>query len=411
MKTELSPEFANTPRGELVRDIVRNCVHCGMCNATCPTYQLLGDELDGPRGRIYQIKQVFEGDGNPGIRLHLDRCLLCRACETTCPSGVRYGALLETGRAVLDEAYPRRKIAQTLRRLLARVLVSQRIFTLLVKIAQRSRFMLPRKLVVKIPAPTAPNPAQKLPAVPTKPRSSADRRMVILGGCVQSVLTAQTNRAAARVLERFGISVYEAPGAGCCGGVALHTCGEADGRTTVRKLIDAWLPQLERGAESLLITASGCGVTVKDYPRLFADEPAYRDKAARIAAHSVDIAEVVAREMPENYAPQHNPTGRRVAFHAPCTLQHGQRLGGTVEAILQRVGYQLCEVADSHLCCGSAGTYSILQPRLATQLRHNKQAALFADSPEVVATANVGCQLHLSQGAKTPVVHWIELLV
>ncbi len=406
MQTSLSPEFQNTADGKLAEDILRTCVHCGFCNATCPTYQLLGDELDGPRGRIYQMKQLFEGEASGVMRLHLDRCLLCRACEPACPSGVRYSALLEVSKTILDEKFPRNPFDRIRRRIIVQLFSSGRWFAWLLKLGRCVRAILPRSIADKIPSKSSPLPL-------TWPNTNHPRKMIALAGCVQSVVATNTNLAAAHVLDRLGITLIEVDGAGCCGGVALHTCGEAEGSAAARALIDRWLPHLDE-VEAIVMTASGCGVTLKDYPRLFADDAEYVAAAKRIGEKTIDLSELVAHElskMPDDRLPWSPATARqKVAFHAPCTLQHGMRVSGHIESILMRAGHTLCAVRDSHLCCGSAGTYSILQPKISTQLRLAKQTALAADNPDVVCTANIGCQLQLAQGS-APVVHWIELLL
>lgn len=413
MQTTLSPDLRDTAPGRAAAAILRACVHCGFCNATCPTYQLRGDELDGPRGRIYQMKQFLEG-GSDGaaMRRHLDRCLLCRNCETTCPSGVEYGRLFDIAQAELARKRPRGIGDRWRRRILTRVVTSRRGFGALLKLGRAVKRLAPRWFMPRLMG--------KVPAVETTTvtrdrrrhsHSGDRRRMLVLGGCVQSAVAANTNRAAAAVLARCGIELQEAPAAGCCGGVALHTCGAAEGRAAARRLIDAWLPALDGGAEAVVITASGCGVTVKDYAHLFADDAAYRDKARRVSARAVDLSEVVARELPvaiADFAPATPP--QRVAFHPPCTLQHGLQIRGVVESVLARAGHALCAVQDAHLCCGSAGAYSLLQPGIAAQLRRDKLAALTVDAPDVICTANIGCQMHLSTDGR-PVKHWIELLV
>ncbi|MDA8023817.1 MAG: glycolate oxidase subunit GlcF [Gammaproteobacteria bacterium] len=401
MHTALSPEFANSARGRRAGEILRKCVHCGFCNAACPTYQLLGDELDGPRGRIYQMKQFFEGAAaGDAMRLHLDRCLLCRSCETACPSGVQYGELLEIGRAELEEKLPRRAPVRAWRVLLGRVFSSRKFFSALMRVARACKWALPKKTARMIPAaqsPTSPAPA----------RAPHERKMLALAGCVQPALSAGANPAAARVLDQLGITLFEEPAAGCCGAVQLHTSDLARGKAAARALMDRWLPHLEH-IEAVVMTASGCGLTIKEYPLLFADEPEYAEKARRIADKTLDLCEVVARELPRDWTPRAAP--KRVAFHAPCTLQHGRRISGVIEELLRRAGHEVCEVHGAHLCCGSAGTYSLLQPEIAARLRRDKLAALGAGRPQVICTANVGCQNHLAAGADIPVVHWIELL-
>ncbi len=423
MQTSLSAEFQNTAPGRQAEKILRACVHCGLCNATCPTYELLGDERDSPRGRIYQMKQLFEGHAvSRSLRLHLDRCLRCRACETTCPSGVQYNTLLELSHATLDRKLPRSLGDRMRRRALGRFIANGTGFARLLRLGWRCRRLLPTAVRRWLPPQPSPQPNLNPAPAGTKwpPRRHA-RKMIALAGCVQSAATPNTNLAAARVLDRLGISLFEVGAARCCGAAQLHTGGhtggEPAGLAAARALIDQWLPHLQSGAEAIVMTASGCGLTIKEYPQWFANEPAYREKARQISAKTLDLSEVVARELPHDYAPaRRQESPRKVAFHAPCTLQHGQRTRGVVEAMLTRGGYTLCEVRDAHLCCGAAGTYSILQPKLAAQLRQNKQAALAASGAQVVCTANVGCQMHLgmnfTQGTNSTqsVVHWIELL-
>ncbi|AOV15743.1 glycolate oxidase iron-sulfur subunit [Acidihalobacter aeolianus] len=399
MQTHLSQALLNTADGREAESILRACVHCGFCNATCPTYQLLGDELDGPRGRIYQIKQMLEGEpAGPQTRLHLDRCLQCRACETTCPSGVHYARLAEIGRAAIELQQPRGWRAALFRWGLRRVLPYTGRFAALLWLGRMAEPFIPRRI-----RPTLP---QVRPAG-AWPRMRHDRTMLLLDGCVQPAATPLTNAATARVFERLGIRLERPSGQGCCGAVSYHLNAREEGLTHARRNIDAWWPAIEAGAEALVITASGCGLQVKEYGELLREDPAYAEKAARISALARDVAEVLTVE---DLSSLPRGDGRRVAFHAPCTLQHGQRQNGTVEGILRRLGYELTPVADAHLCCGSAGTYSILQPELSRQLRDGKLRALTAGEPEVIATANVGCQLHLQQGCNSHVRHWIELL-
>jgi glycolate oxidase iron-sulfur subunit len=396
MQTELADFIRDTPQGREADAILRKCVHCGFCSATCPTYQLLGDELDGPRGRIYLVKQVLEG-AEPTVktRLHLDRCLTCRACETTCPSGVQYGRLADIGRAIVEERVPRGFAEQLYRNLLSFVLPRTGLFGLFLILGRFFRPLLPKTLGDKIPEQKQTNLSW--------PAARHSRRMLALAGCVQPALAPEINAAAARVLDRAGISLVEAPGAGCCGALRFHMNDQEAGRGDMRALIDAWWPALERGeAEGIVMTASGCGAFVKEYARHLEEDPAYRDKAARISSLAKDLSEVKFRIK----------TGKkgRVAFQSPCTLQHGQQIRGRVEAFLRQAGYELTEVPESHLCCGSAGSYSILQPDLSAQLRERKLAALGAGAPEAIATANIGCLAHLQDGASVPVRHWIELL-
>jgi glycolate oxidase iron-sulfur subunit len=398
MQTQLAGFIRDTAAGQEADAILRSCVHCGFCTATCPTYQWLGDELDGPRGRIYQIKQVLEGvPATPLTQLHLDRCLTCRACETTCPSGVRYARLLDIGRQVVERQVPRPWLDRLVRQALLVVLPRRRRFTALLRLGQWVRPLLPGPLARKIP----PRCAAGLWPTAVHPRS-----MLVLEGCVQPGATPGTNAAAARVLDRLGIRLI--PVAGCCGAVSHHLGAESSAHAQMRRNIDAWWPQLAAGAEAILSNASGCGVMVKDYGLLLAGDPRYAERAARLAALTRDLAEVLAAE---DLGPLGRPgRGRRIAFHAPCSLQHGQKLPGIAEGILTRLGFTLTPVPDAHLCCGSAGTYSILQPGLSRPLLNNKLASLESAEPECIATANIGCQLHLASAARVPVRHWIELL-
>ena len=400
MQTSLTTELLGTPAGREADAILRSCVHCGFCTATCPTYQLLGDELDGPRGRIYLIKQMLEGQPvTAETQLHLDRCLTCRACETTCPSGVQYGRLADIGRGIVEQRVPRPLHQRLVRRALRMLIPHARRFGALFHVGQALRPALPAGLRAKVPARQN---AGDWPA----PRHA--RRMLVLAGCAQSSTTPNTNAAAARVLDRLGISLIVAPAAGCCGALSLHLSAEAEALAYMRRNIDAWWPHVEQGVDAIVMTASGCGVLVKDYGRLLQSDPAYAAKAKRISALTRDLSEVLASEdLSPLRATGHRP---RIAFHAPCTLQHGQRLTGVVETLLSGLGFEVTEVADGHLCCGSAGTYSILQPELSRQLRDNKLARLQESDPELIVTANVGCQLHLQSASGVPVKHWIELL-
>jgi glycolate oxidase iron-sulfur subunit len=408
MQTSLTTAFLNTSEGQEADAILRSCVHCGFCTATCPTYQLLGDELDGPRGRIYLIKQMLEGQPvTRETQRHLDRCLTCRACETTCPSGVRYGRLADIGRAVAEQLISRPWPERFYRRVLRAVIPYATRFGALLRIGQVLRPALPAALRRKIPAWQASG-VWPLPRHP--------RRMLVLAGCAQSNTTPNTNAAAARVLDRLGISLIVAPAAGCCGALSHHLSADADALNFMRQNIDAWWPLIEPGIESgidhgieaIVMTASGCGVMVKDYGALLKDDTTYAAKAAKVSSLTRDLSEILATE--DLSAFRVSGKNRRIAFHAPCTLQHGQKLTGVVESILMKLGFELTEIHDGHLCCGSAGSYSLLQPALSIRLRDNKLNALQAEKPELIATANVGCQLHLATGSNMPVLHWIELL-
>ena len=399
MQTQLADFIRGTPEGQEADAILRKCVHCGFCNATCPTYQLLGDELDGPRGRIYLVKQVLEGVAPTAkTRLHLDRCLTCRACETTCPSGVQYGRLADIGRDIVERKVGRGAWDGLKRSVLARVLPNAGLFSFFLSIGRLFRPLLPEKLKETIP--------QSIESPGDWPAPRHQRRMLVLAGCVQPALAPAINAAAARVLDRAGISLVEAPGAGCCGAVRYHLNEQEAGRDDMRALIDAWWPMIEGGKiEAIVMTASGCGVFTKEFVHHLKDDPDYREKAERISALTKDLCEVV----PENMIEKRFKPGR-IAFQSPCSLQHGQQIRGKVEALLRNAGYELEAVADGHLCCGSAGTYSILQPELSTQLRDRKLAALAAGGAQTIATANIGCLSHLQAGTRIPVRHWIQLL-
>jgi len=402
MQTHIADSFRNTPDGAAAERILRNCVHCGFCLATCPSYQILGNELDSPRGRIYLIKQVLEGAAPTArTQLHLDRCLTCRNCETTCPSGVEYGKLLDIGRHLVEEKVGRGPVDAATRAALKTGLGTPLLFNTALKLGQAMRGLLPGALKARIPAPEIGN---------DWPSPRHARRMLVLQGCVQPGLKPNINAAAARVLDRVGISLITAPEAGCCGALAHHLNDTEAGLEAARRNIDAWLPQLEAGAEAIVMTASGCGVMVKDYGWLLRGDPVYAEKAARVAAATKDVSEILAAERTA-LSSQHTRTqAKRIAYHPPCTLQHGQKLSGDVEALLTDAGFELVPVAEKHLCCGSAGTYSILQPEIAGQLKTRKLGHLTAGQPVCIATANIGCLTHLQSGTALPVKHWVELL-
>jgi len=389
MQTQLADFIRDTPEGREADDILRKCVHCGFCTATCPSYQVLGDDLDSPRGRIYLIKRALEGAPvSEKTRLHLDRCLTCRACESTCPSGVRYGRLVDIGRALVEKRTRRPPWDRLRRAALSFGLPRTALFTAALRVGQ----------LLGLAPRTSPAGAW--------PAARHARKMAVLRGCVQPALAPSINAAAARVLDRIGISLLEVPGASCCGALRFHLNQQEAGRDDMRALIDAWWPGVAGGEiEAIVATASGCGVTIKDYAHLLALDPGYRAKAERIAELARDLCEVIR--------PEDLPEGRgrgRIVFQSPCSLQHGQQIRGNVEALLERVGYELATVRDAHLCCGSAGTYSLLQPAIAGELRARKLAALQEDAPQAIATANIGCLAHLQAGTAAPVRHWIELL-
>lgn len=404
METRLADFVRGTHAGEVAEAILRKCVHCGFCTATCPTYQLLGDELDGPRGRIYLIKQVLEGKpASEKTRLHLDRCLSCRSCESTCPSGVKYTRLLDIGRALVEQQLPRTFKESLPRTLLSEVLPRSELFSRLVSLGRAVRPLLPNILADKLPAA-----GEGLRSRPVSRHHA--RRMLLLAGCVQPAMAPNINAATVRVCDALGITLFEAAKAGCCGALRHHLTEQERALDDMRRNIDAWWPEVEQGIEGIVVTASGCGVHVREYGHLLAEDSRYAEKAARIAALCRDPAEVVAAESSRLRALLGTSRRGKLAFHAPCTLQHGLKLDGTVEALLQLAGYELTAVADKHLCCGSAGAYALLQPTIAGQLRERKLDALHAGGAEKIATANIGCMNHLQAGAEMPVRHWIELI-
>ena len=402
MQTNLADFIKNTPDGIEANAILRTCVHCGFCTATCPTYQLLGDELDGPRGRIYLIKQVLEGETpTDKTQLHLDRCLSCRNCESTCPSGVKYGRLLEIGRKAVDNLVPRPFAQQLVRTALKEALPRKWLFTPAMKTGQLLRPLLPKSLRNKVPVAAS--------AGRTPSRQHA-RKMLLLDGCVQPSMAPNINAATARVLDALGVQLITAPKAGCCGAIRFHLNDHDGGLNDMRANIDAWWPLVAAGAEAIVMTASGCGSMVKDYGHLLRNDSAYAEKAARISSLTKDLSEI----MPDfEVELQRKLTGKiteRVAYHPPCTLQHGQQIRGKVESVLRAIGVDVQLCADSHLCCGSAGTYSVTQPELSYKLRDNKLANLQATKPQAIVSANIGCLTHLQSGTETPVKHWIELV-
>jgi glycolate oxidase iron-sulfur subunit len=419
MQTTLAPEFQGTSEGREAEAILRKCVHCGFCTATCPTYQLLGDELDGPRGRIYLMKQVLEGAPvTRKTQAHLDRCLTCRSCETTCPSGVHYGHLVDIGRRIVDRKVERPTGEKAVRWLLKEGLTSS-LFKPAMKLGQALRPLVPAKLRDKVPAP-APARAHRWPT------REHPRKVLMLLGCVQPAMMPNINAATARVLDAAGIQILVADGAGCCGALRTHLNDHEGGLADMRRNIDAWWPLAEgltsQGqVEAIVMNASGCGVAVKEYGHALAHDPAYADKARRISELTKDLSELLPGLVPALAPRLGRATGRpgsaalpthgRLVFHPPCTLQHGQQLRGGVEQHLTALGFEVrLAGAESHLCCGSAGTYSVLQPELATQLRDRKLGHLAPADDETVISANIGCIQHLQSGTATPVRHWVEVL-
>lgn len=400
METHLADWIRNTPEGKEVEAVLRACVHCGFCTATCPTYQLLGDELDSPRGRIYLMKQMFEGgEVTSSTREHLDRCLTCRSCESTCPSGVQYHKLLDIGRASIEKLVPRPAGERVQRTLLRAVIPNPMVFKTLLKAGEIVRPILPKALSEKMP--------RRSKKAGERPVPHHQRRMLILEGCAQPSLSPNTNAATARVLDRLGISVIAVPEAGCCGAVDFHMNAQEDGLNRARNNIDAWWPMIEQGVEAIIQTASGCGAFVKEYGYVLRNDPAYADKAKCVSELAKDLVEVMRKEPLETLGIL---SGKKLAVHCPCTLQHAQKLGGAIEDVLKRLGFNLTAVSEGHLCCGSAGTYSLTQPEISMALRNRKLDALEKGKPESIVTANIGCQTHLASAGKTPVNHWIELV-
>ncbi|MEO5671919.1 MAG: glycolate oxidase subunit GlcF [Ramlibacter sp.] len=402
MQTQLSPEFKNTPEGEEAEAILRKCVHCGFCTATCPTYQVLGDELDGPRGRIYLIKQVLEGEApTRKTQLHLDRCLTCRNCESTCPSGVEYGHLVDIGRRIVDGKVPRGAGSKALRWTLKEGLTSS-LFGLAMGIGRTVRPALPQFLKDKVPA------RQDAGRRPVREHA---RKVLLLAGCVQPTMAPNIDSATARVLDAAGIQAVVPESSGCCGAVKFHLNDQEGGKAQMRANIDAWWPWVESGkAEAIVMNASGCGVTVKEYGHILRHDPAYADKAARISASTRDLSELLP-ELAKSLRGKVRPPPGLLAFHPPCTLQHGQKLRGGVERYLGELGFTVrVALNESHLCCGSAGTYSVLHPEIAHELRDRKLGHLAGLEPTAIISANMGCITHLQSGTGTPVRHWIEIL-
>lgn len=404
MQIHVDPKYKKTPSGERAEAIMHRCVHCGLCNATCPTYQESSDERDGPRGRIYLIKAMLEGDEvSDKTRRHLDRCLTCRSCETSCPSNVEYGELIDIGRQVIEREQVRPFKERLLRKAILGVLPYSDRFGFLLKTGQLFRPVLPTAFKQKVP-----EKVKKL----SRPTGNHSRFILALAGCAQPSATPNTNIAAARVLDRLGISMVEIPEAGCCGAVHQHLGKPEEARAFMKRNIDAWWPKIEQGAEAIVSLASGCGVMLKEYGRCLKDEPDYADKANRVGELVCDIGDILLQEDLTSLKPNTIPHNeqKKIAVHCPCTLQHGLKKPELPAAILQKLGFDLVETRESHLCCGSAGTYSIFQPKISQKLLDRKLAALTQNTPDVIATANIGCQLHLQSKTGVPVKHWIELL-
>ena len=412
MDTHLADFIRDTPEGKTAESILRKCVHCGFCTATCPTYQILGDELDSPRGRIYLIKQVLEGQPvTRQTQVHLDRCLTCRNCESTCPSGVKYGQLIDIGRKVVDERVERPLGERMKRSALKGLMTNRTLFENGMVLGRAFRPLAPPSIKNKI------NTARPARAWPGTQRT---RKVLILNGCVQPAMLPSIDAATVRVLDALGIQCMVAPNSGCCGAVKFHMNDHKGGLAQMRQNIDAWWPLIERGeVEGRVMNASGCGVTVREYAHHFAHDPAYQQKAERISSLTMDLSQTLLKALDNA---QDNALGtlrsavtahsayKRLAFHPPCTLQHGQQIKGVVENVLTKLGFELTPVMDSHLCCGSAGTYSVLQPVLSSELKKRKVQNLEAGQPQAVVSANIGCITHIETGTALPVRHWIELI-
>jgi glycolate oxidase iron-sulfur subunit len=397
MRTELPRALLDTVAGATAERVLRSCVHCGMCNATCPTYQLTGDELDGPRGRIYLLKQALEGNPVTAItQVHLDRCLSCRSCETTCPSGVQYHTLYDIGRELLKTRAPRSWRERTLLAAIRAVAAVPARLRAAVTIGRIFAPLLPQRWRARVP----PLATHERFAMRTHPR-----KMLLLTGCVQSVVASGFNSATARVFDRLGIELVEIAEAGCCGALDFHLDAQSHARERAKRNIDAWWPAIERGAEAIIVNASGCATFLRGYDTVLAGDPTYGPRAARVAQLIRDPVEVLLQS---RIATVRRPTEIRIAVHDPCTLQHGLRLGGRVAELLRSLGYDPQPLADAHLCCGSAGAYSIVHADIAEQLRERKLAALTRSAPVAIYTGNIGCWLHLRQGTHLPVRHWIE---
>ena len=403
MQTFIIDEILKTPAGAEANRILRSCVHCGFCTATCPTYRLLGDELDSPRGRIYLIKNMLEGgEVTRKTQLHLDRCLTCRTCETYCPSGVEYGRLLDTGRRQIEARIKRSVFERLIRFLLRQTLPYRRRFEFLLCAGRLLHPLLPSRLRRMMPAPAK--------ATSLQTRDDHQRRVILFTGCVQPALSPETNRAAQRVLDRLGISAVTVQGEACCGAIDFHMAEIDSAERFIRNNIDRWWPYINSGAEAIITTASGCGMMIREYAYLLRDNPEYATRAERVSALARDISEIFSADDTTRLKNLMRGEKIRTAFQNPCSLQHGQKKKNTTEDLLELLGFKLCPVPDSYACCGSAGVYSLLHNEIAGQLRSSKISALLSGGPEVITTANIGCRMHLQQATDIPVKHWVEVV-
>jgi glycolate oxidase iron-sulfur subunit len=406
MQTNIDEALKNTHAGLEAERILRSCVHCGFCTATCPTYRLLGDELDGPRGRIYLIKGLLEGkETSDKTQMHLDRCLTCLACETSCPSGVEYGHLLDIGRQVINKKVRRTLTERSYRYLLRKILPYPKRVSFFLRLGRGLRFILPGKFRQMIPE----NKRVRITGS-TRRRVKYGRKMILFTGCVQPLLSPETNCASTRVLNRLGIETIISHGESCCGAINHHMADDDSGLTFIKNNIDVWWPYIEEGIEAIIISASGCGTMIKDYGYILRNDADYKDKAHQVSIMAKDIGEIIVAEEIETLRKMIKVNSRRIAFQNPCSLQHGQKIKDETEVLFKKLGYQIENIADANQCCGSAGTYSLLQTELSEKLRRKKISALEAVKPDVIMTANIGCQLHLQQATEIPVKHWIEIL-
>ncbi len=406
MQTNISEELKLTAEGSEADRILRSCVHCGFCNATCPTYRILGDELDGPRGRIYLIKGLLEGkEASQKTQVHLDRCLTCLACETSCPSGVEYGRLAEIGRQQINKKAKRIFSERSYRYLLRQILPYPKRFSLLLRIGRGIRFLLPDKYRRMIPVNI--HTKQQIKKIESVVHT---RKMILFSGCVQPLLSPETNCASTRLLNKLGIETITSRDEKCCGAIDHHMAIDERALFFIKNNIDAWWPSIEQGAEAIVISASGCGTMIKDYGYILRNDPDYKDKAHQVAKMARDIGEIIAAEDVGKLRKIINVSSNRFAFQNPCSLQHGQKMKDKTAELLKKLGYQICDVEDADQCCGSAGTYSLLQTELSEKLRRKKINSLEVVKPDVIMTANIGCQLHLQQATDIPVKHWIEIL-
>jgi glycolate oxidase iron-sulfur subunit len=406
MQTTIDEALKNTPEGLEADRILRSCVHCGFCTATCPTYRLLGDELDGPRGRIYLIKGLLEGkESTDKTQMHLDRCLTCLACETSCPSGVEYGHLLDIGRQLINKKARRTLTERSYRYLLRKILPYPKRVSFFLRLGRGISFILPGKFRQMIPENKRTGITES-----TKRRVKYGRKMILFSGCVQPLLSPETNCASTRVLNRLGIETIVSHGEVCCGAINHHMAVDDSGLTFIKNNIDAWWPYIEEGIEAIVISASGCGTMIKDYGYILRNDADYKDKAHQVSKMAKDIGEIIVAEKIETLRKGIKVSSRRIAFQNPCSLQHGQKIKDETEVLFKNLGYQIENIEDANQCCGSAGTYSLLQTELSEKLRRKKISTLEATKPDVIMTANIGCQLHLQQATEIPVKHWIEIL-